>query len=321
MLHVTNGDSVSLRDSGLPGEEIAWIDVLHEGPAPAALTLEEFSAVRAPFLASLSGGAVGEIQARFDQRNAALARFAEHDEVVLWFEHDLYDQLQLIQVLDWLLTHPRGACRLSLICAGKFPGIGRFKGVGQLSGAQLGTLFLDRQPITLADLKQASMAWTAFCSPDPTEIEFVIEHPSPALPYLKGALYRHLQQFPAEENGLARTERQILEIVERESLRFEDLFLSDQDREERVFMSEAILRTYVERMAVAPNPLVEMTAGVVRITPLGVKVLRGSADAVRLNGIDRWLGGVHLAGSEAAWRWDEKNGRLARKDPSGADRN
>jgi hypothetical protein len=38
---------------------------------------------------------------------------------------------------------------------------------------------------------------------------------------------------------------------------------------------------------------------------------------VRLNGIDRWLGGVHLQGGEAAWRWDADAGRLARGETSG----
>jgi hypothetical protein len=26
---------------------------------------------------------------------------------------------------------------------------------------------------------------------------------------------------------------------------------------------------------------------------------------VALNGIDRWVGGVHLQGRDAPWRWDE----------------
>jgi hypothetical protein len=34
-------------------------------------------------------------------------------------------------------------------------------------------------------------------------------------------------------------------------------------------------------------------------------VLEGRADHVSLNGIDRWIGGVHLTGTEVPWRWDE----------------
>jgi hypothetical protein len=37
MLHITNGDSVggTLRQTGLPGDILAWKDILHEGPAPS----------------------------------------------------------------------------------------------------------------------------------------------------------------------------------------------------------------------------------------------------------------------------------------------
>jgi hypothetical protein len=41
------------------------------------------------------------------------------------------------------------------------------------------------------------------------------------------------------------------------------------------------------------------------ITEFGKEVLAGEEDFVRRNGIDYWLGGVHLVGREAHWRWDE----------------
>jgi hypothetical protein len=37
----------------------------------------------------------------------------------------------------------------------------------------------------------------------------------------------------------------------------------------------------------------------------GARVLRGEADFAALNGLDRWVGGVHLVGREPAWRFDE----------------
>jgi hypothetical protein len=48
----------------------------------------------------------------------------------------------------------------------------------------------------------------------------------------------------------------------------------------------------------------------VRITETGRDVIEGRADHIRLNGIDRWLGGVHLKGDEAAWRWDRASERI-----------
>ncbi len=103
MLHITNGDSAAeiLKATGLPGTILAWRDILHEGPTPAGLSLEQMSQVRARFIASQGWGNYDNLLAEFHHRDAILATSATQQEVVLWFEHDLYDQLQLIQILDW----------------------------------------------------------------------------------------------------------------------------------------------------------------------------------------------------------------------------
>jgi hypothetical protein len=42
------------------------------------------------------------------------------------------------------------------------------------------------------------------------------------------------------------------------------------------------------------------------MTDIGRRVLAGKADYITLNGIDRWIGGVHLLGHRVGWRWDER---------------
>ena len=95
MLHITNGDSVgdTLRQTGLPGDIVIWKDILHEGPTPAGLSLGQMSQLRARFLADCALGTYEEILADFLSRDTTLAQFAAHQEVILWFEHDLYDQI------------------------------------------------------------------------------------------------------------------------------------------------------------------------------------------------------------------------------------
>ena len=41
-----------------------------------------------------------------------------------------------------------------------------------------------------------------------------------------------------------------------------------------------------------------------------LSIIDGRDDWVRIRGIDRWLGGIHLQGVEAAWRWDAETGRV-----------
>jgi hypothetical protein len=41
-------------------------------------------------------------------------------------------------------------------------------------------------------------------------------------------------------------------------------------------------------------------------------VLAGGVDQVALNGIDRWIGGVHLRGRHVQWRWDDGTETIVR---------
>ncbi|SPE38799.1 RNA polymerase, sigma-24 subunit, ECF subfamily [Candidatus Sulfopaludibacter sp. SbA6] len=300
MLHVTNGASVSLDRSGLGGEVLAWIDVLHEGPVPAGLGLDDLSRLRGKFLDGAWPGPRPAAET-LSNRDAALGRFTGHDEVVLWFEHDLYDQLQLIQILDWF--HGRRVPRLSLICIDDY--------LGRLTGPQLARLWPSRHTVTVSELHLAAAAWHAFRAPDPIGIEELLRGDTSALPFLAGALLRHLQQFPSLENGLSRTERQILGLVDAGKRNFACLFAADRQREERIFMGDASFARYVSGLCDCRHPLLVNVRGAYDLTPTGRDVLASRADSVRLNGINRWLGGVHLSGAEALWRWDERRRRLA----------
>ena len=63
----------------------------------------------------------------------------------------------------------------------------------------------------------------------------------------------------------------------------------------------------MDRLARAPVPLLARRPGRppgrrgdrLRLTDAGARVLAGEADHVTLNGIDRWIGGVHLHGRRA----------------------
>src|SRR6185369_11209179 len=103
MLHITNGDTAvqTLESGGVAGDILPWRDVLHDGPVPADLSLDELSRVRARFIADCGWGEFEDVVADFESRDRTLTSFGDHGEVTLWFEHDLYDQLQLIQLLDY----------------------------------------------------------------------------------------------------------------------------------------------------------------------------------------------------------------------------
>ena len=78
MLHVTNGESVSLDSTGLGGEILTWVDVLHEGPVPSGMGLDELHRLASQtdtvklnlsnFAAQLAGGGPGSTTVAADRR-------------------------------------------------------------------------------------------------------------------------------------------------------------------------------------------------------------------------------------------------------------
>ena len=326
MLHITNGDCAAklIGACGIGGDVLPWRDVLHEGPVPAGLELRELSRVRASYIADQGWGELAEVQGRFHERDRTLADLGRHEEVVLWFEHDLYDQLQILQILDWMGMHEvSGRTRLSLICIDRFSGIERFLGLAQLDPQQAASLFSARRPVSEAQTDLATRAWEAFRSPDPTAVDDLLSSDCSSLPFLSGALRRHLEQFPAVRNGLSRTEQQILERTALGETSAANLFRNDQVREIDPFLGDLTFFSYLKRLAGASRPLVVIAPAApetpfaertVTLTDTGHDVFVGRSDAVDLNGVDRWWGGVHQTGKSLRWRWDEAHSALLRTD-------
>ena len=69
----------------------------------------------------------------------------------------------------------------------------------------------------------------------------------------------------------------------------------------------------MDRLVRAPTPLLSAEPAdspvdattLLELTDPGARVLAGRAHHVQLNGIDRWIGGVHLVGRDVRWRFDE----------------
>jgi hypothetical protein len=278
MLHVTNGDSPVSAIEQVTGSRnvLAWRDILHEGPTPAGLRLEQLSDIRARFLADCGFGKYKELRREFGERDKALL---SADAVTLWFEHDLYDQLQLIQILSAI---PKK--KTLLICSDLY--------MGEMDVEQMAKVQMLRSPVTESQFELARRAWVAFCAPDRQALDAIMQEDTSALPFLGAALRRHLEEFPDERTGLGRNDSQILRAVEAGAKSFHEIFAATAQREEPRYMADAPFRFYIDRLTNCRKPL--LTSGPIHLTDTGRKVLAGEQNYIALNGLDRWLGGVHL---------------------------
>ena len=283
---------------------IAWRDALHEGPVPAGDD-ETVRRARALFLATT--GAEGDLLAELHARDAAvLDALAARGEVVLWFEHDLYDQLQLLETLALAGRANAPAGTLRLICVDRFEGHPGFAGLGELNPDELESLWPMREPVVDETLAAAVAVWDAFREPDPRVVEPHAAGEHPGLPFLGAAVRRLLEELPSTRDGLARSERQLLEALAGRATSLADLLLASYEEEEAPFLGDTWLVERLDRLSRGPRPLVE---GRWTLTDDGRAVLAGGLDAVEAVEPDRWLGGTHVHGA-GPWRWDADAGRV-----------
>ena len=323
LLHILNGDSVreTLERSQVPGTFAPYADVLHEGPVPFSSGTRATLETRVRWVAANGYIPYADGMRMAGRWESQVASYADYDEVVMWFEHDLFDQLLLVRHLDWFSRQDMGRTKLSLICIGEFPGFEPFHGLGQLDEAQLASLLGTRELVSAEQSALGRSVWAAFTAPDPTALDAAAnDGRSSVLPFLAGALHRFIEDYPAIGTGLPRTERRILELLRDGETSIGDLFVAQQRTEERVYMGDTTFWRRVRELAAGPVPLVRVAGDVsepahgrAAITDAGRAVLAGEEDWVRLNGFDRWFGGVRLQaplGGDVAWRYHPLSRRL-----------
>lgn len=276
------------------GTHLPWRDVLHEGPVPTQGSLSEVSAVRAQYLGSAGYGNPIKLQHDFSKRDAVLAKCHDYEEIVLWFEHDLYDQLQLLQILDYLAEQRLQPGKVQLIQSDDF--------LGMLAPEELMALQNKRRPVNAATFRLAREVWTAYRQPTPEPLFELHDRVTSEMRHLHGAVKRLFEEYPDARTGLSRTEAQIVETVADGTHRKDDIFRLSQLREEAVYLGDSTFYRYLDRLADSPAALLERVDDGFRATPLGRRVIAGE-DWLAHHPIERWIGGVHLT-PQTLWRWD-----------------
>jgi hypothetical protein len=330
-LHVANGWSttMTIEAAGIPGARSIWADPLYEGPVPAGLSDVDLLDVRMRYLSSPGGPtsiAWGGSNPSDDPANdlrewrAVIERHDSYDELILWFEHDLFDQLNLIQLLSWIRDRVPATKKVSLICVGEFPGRPDFKGLGELSAEELSSLLEIKEPVREPQFGLAQRAWRAFRQPTPEALDEFRHGDTSPLPYLAAALTRFLQEYPWTRDGLSRTERRLLEVAQGDGIALWKAFPKMYEGERVYHATRESLAELAETLSRTSPPLLALdlseTAeghglrGTVTLTDTGRSVLSGRQDRVAACGIDRWLGGVHLQSGSRIWRWDDVRERI-----------
>jgi len=316
ILNITNGSSAVLvmKEAGIQGDFLSWDDVLHAGPVPAKLSFEILSEIRAEYIINQGWADADMVDRLFQERLVLMSHIEKYEKVILWFEHDLYDQLQLLEILNYLSTVCFDLARVSMICTENY--LGRQNVEEMLEFKQY------EESVSQEQISLAVRAWKAFRTHTPLPWCELLNEDTSALPFLEGAVLRMLEEYPFSGNGLSRIQNDILDIVAQGEERAGKIFVAQQEREERVFLGDVVFLDNINEMMDKDAMLLTSEQGdriepplspekKVQITVYGLEVLNGEKQWLEKHQIDKWLGGVHLS-KENMWIWNSECNEMKR---------
>ena len=213
-LHITNGDSFTQRLKKLKfkGDIITWREMLCEGKTETSVGSEAFWKTRFEFLHKNYNVSKSWFVEKTLKEYRSLCNHKQQDEIILWFEYDLFCQINMLAVISWLKTHRRHV-QISLICTGYEDESNHLYGLNELSDDQIQEQFKSRVTLSQNDIEYADYVWQLYCSDNPIRLENLSDFDMYQFTYLEDALKTHLRRFPAIKNGLNEIENRVLQMA------------------------------------------------------------------------------------------------------------
>ena len=294
-LHITNSDKTTsyLKSLGYIGEFITWREMLCEGKTSIDVGSETFWKTRFEFLKS-SYKVTKKTFIDFtlkEYRN--LCQNKNKEEIILWFDHNLHSQINMIAIVSWLKRYRKGE-KISLVVGGTLELSNKIETLNQLSKNQITEQYLHRSELSLDDIEYADYIWQLYCSNCPLRLETIYKY-NPMSPFihLSKAIEMHLKRFPSIENGLNSTENYIIKTAAETMYSSKNKLVKDLLKNEKTYGFEEYYYTHkIERLKVlftSFNP--------VKLSRKGKKVLKNEENLYRdLRTENAYLGGVKQYG-------------------------
>lgn len=208
LFHILNGDALAacLPLSDLPGKIIVAREALVDGDVQGA-DLETFFSTRARFIAEEYGGEADYFENVASEFRAVL-RIPPGSEAALWFEEDLFCQVNLWFVSHLLNMRGLDGLQVSLV---RPPAEHRY-GFGGMGASALVTAFQARVDIS-GQVAGLAGLWTAYQSGDLAALREKSRPLAASFPFLEDAVEAHIDRFP-EDGGPGRPERTLMAILD-----------------------------------------------------------------------------------------------------------
>lgn len=302
VLHIHNGDITAAlaRRVNIPGRHIAFRETLVAGPVPANLEQHEWIEQRARFLSENYDQNLLRVRNELLDQEKTLDEAKSEDEIVLWFEHDLFCLTNFL----YLLVRLARSKHLSMIWC-PTP-------LGTAAEEDIPNFYNSRAAVLPAMIRTASSAWEAYTADDPSALNRFVASEPVEFAFLREGMTLHASRFPSRRDGLGEVERRAMEGIAAGATDFVTLFTRFDDRAPRFGFGDGEFLRHLRRLATCAIPMITIseadphaspTKALFALTPAGQRVLDAQDDFIDLNNAGFWLGGVHLT-RDQVWRWD-----------------
>ncbi len=215
ILHILNGDSTYaiFKESSISGDVVIWREMLCEGTVVKDVGSDQFWKERYSYFKNEFG--VDKLD-YFDKTLKEIIKLqdvSDYREVVLWFEYDLFCQINLMALATYLLKSYRKDIKYFLVCTGKEKGKTQLLSLADYSPKEYEDLYQNKIKLSRNDLLFAQIVWEIYSENDADSLKSFDFNQSKKFIYLQAAIDQHLMRFK-DENGLNQIDHKILSIID-----------------------------------------------------------------------------------------------------------
>lgn len=310
ILHILNGDSTlsTFEKANIPGEVIVWREILSEGPVLPDINSAEFWRERENFICSEYNDTNERYKKIVIDELNKLNNINKFDEVVLWFEHDLFCQVNLIFLLNYIYLK-EFAGQLSVINIDEFfkPG---FKGIGELQPENYSVVYENRLNLNIDDVEASIEVWKIYSDANPSLLNDIEDINFGKLKYLKNAFESHRQRFPFIENGLNKIQSDLLSIIAQKKQTLNEVVTAYLRSDFVYGIGDLQVINYIKSLS---PEIVYILDNFVYLTAEGEKLLRNETDLFEIKpDFEYYLGGV-LINKENFYKYNPKNNLIEKE--------
>ena len=214
-IHILNGDSTlfGLKKGGIKGDVLVWREMLVEGDLEYDVGTDEFWKKRYQFFKESLNVDRLEYFDKVIKELVQIEDLSTYKEVVLWFEYDLFCQVNLMALCSYLLKNYRKDITYYLVCVGKKSGVDTLQTLADYAPDAYKLLYEDRIKITRNDLLFADASWKVYVDNKTEELTAFNFDKNKKFRYLQMAIKQHLKRTP-DKIGLNQLDYIILKTIQ-----------------------------------------------------------------------------------------------------------